>query len=63
MLNVNTNSHPVTLTLDVGNRGVRERQGYVQIHMATEYYWNPFNGSNVIAIAKVLRTDAPTDMN
>ncbi len=29
--------------------------------MATEYYWNPSNGANVIAITKVLWTQAQTD--
>ncbi len=60
LLNVKANSHPATLTLDLGSRGVRVRQWYVQIHMATEYYCNPANGSNVIAITKVLRTHAHT---
>ncbi len=46
MLKVNTNSHPVTLTLNLENL-------YVQIHMATEYDWNPSNRSNVIVITKV----------
>ncbi len=50
----------MTVTVDLGNQGVRVRQGYVQIHMATEYYWNPSNGSNIIAITKVLRTHPRT---
>ncbi len=57
MLNINANSQPATLTLELGSRGVRVRQLYVQIHMATEYYRNPANGSDVIAMTKVLRTD------
>ncbi len=52
----------MTLILDLGNGSVRVRRGYVQIHMATKYYWNPSNGSNVIAIAKCYgQTDARTD--
>ncbi len=63
LLNVNANSHPTTLTLDLGSRGVHVSQGYVQIHMAAEYYWNPANGSDVITITKVLRTHARTWTN
>ncbi len=58
MLDVNANSHPATLTLDRGSRGVRVTLGYVQ---ATEYYCNPANGSDVIAITKVQRTHEQTN--
>ncbi len=36
LLNVNANNHQVTLTLDLETCGVRLRQGYVQIYMATK---------------------------
>ncbi len=44
------------MTLHLGSRGVRVSQVHFQIHMAAEYYLNPLNGSDVIAITKVLHS-------